>query len=116
MNIHRHFRRIGEPTEQSRSTGTLLAAPGRTLLTPSGRPMKHPIGTLAACVVFAGPGFCEARTFAGSPVLAERHETVEQHDARMAWWRVAAVSCCRRDHRRTLEIERLEIANRIKPG
>jgi alpha-L-fucosidase len=30
-----------------------------------------------------------AKTPADSPVLATRHETPEQHDARMAWWREA---------------------------
>ena len=38
------------------------------------------------CTAGAAPA---AQTPADSPVLAERHESPQQHDARMAWWREA---------------------------
>jgi len=35
------------------------------------------------------PAHAAAKTPVDSPVLKDRNETPEQHDARMAWWREA---------------------------
>ncbi|MCX6873270.1 MAG: alpha-L-fucosidase [Verrucomicrobia bacterium] len=54
---------------------------------------KHSVAAMAAgltCLLaFAVQGAGPPRTPADSPVLKDRNETPEQHDARMAWWREA---------------------------
>jgi len=54
---------------------------------------KHAVAAMAAgltCLLaFAVQAASPLRTPAGSPVLKDRNETPEQHDARMAWWREA---------------------------
>ena len=48
-----------------------------------------PIAALCALSWLTVHAYGATKTRADNPVLAERHETPAQHDARMAWWREA---------------------------